>query len=219
VGQRLLQEGEQYLRERGAVECLGGAAGDRGPFYLGLYGGSQLPGMLDGDTRASAVLLESGYRPRRRYVILQRTLADFRPSMDRRALQLRRQFRMEPIPEAEEAPWCDVCNWCWVERDRFAVVPVAGGSACAILTFWDVEPLCSSWAVRAAGYLPPVGGESSVPPDDWFCFLSEAMRYFQTQGVNLVEVQLAEPDPGTSEGFDRLGFCEIDRGTQFHKLA
>jgi hypothetical protein len=219
VGPGLLQQGEQYLRERGAAQYLGGAAGDRGPFYLGLYGGSQLPGVLDSDTQVRAVLLESGYLPRRRYVILHRTLADYRPPVDRLALQLRRQFRIEPIPEAEQTPWYDVCNWCWVERDRFAVVSVAGGAPRSTLTFWDMEPLGSSWAVRAAGYLPPSGGESFVPSDDWFCFLAEAMRYFQSQGVGLVEVQLLDPDRRTSEGFGRLGFREVDRGTQFVKPA
>jgi hypothetical protein len=175
--------------------------------------------VLEGDTSTAATLLAAGYAPLQRHLILQRKLGDFRPSVDRQSMQRRRQFRLEPIPDTAATMWYDICAWCWVERDRFAVVPVAGGAARATLTFWDMEPLSSSWAVRAVGFLPPDSDGIGLPPDDLFCFLAEAMRYFQSQGMNCVEVQLAESDLLLRDGYARLGFLEVDRGTQFHKPA
>ena len=45
----LLSRAEQYLADRGARTILGGAGGSYRPFYLGLYGGSDMPGVLDED--------------------------------------------------------------------------------------------------------------------------------------------------------------------------
>jgi len=49
VAAGLLQQCEAYLWRRGAKVLYGGGIQPLNPFYLGLYGGSELPGVLDSD--------------------------------------------------------------------------------------------------------------------------------------------------------------------------
>ena len=50
VAAGLLDRCEEYLRRRGAKVLYGGGLQPLCPFYIGLYGGSELPGVLDSDT-------------------------------------------------------------------------------------------------------------------------------------------------------------------------
>ena len=56
VAAGLLDRCEEYLRRRGAKVLYGGGFQPLDPFYLGLYGGSELPGVLDSDVRRPASL-------------------------------------------------------------------------------------------------------------------------------------------------------------------
>ena len=51
VAAGLLEQSEAYLRQRGAKVIYGGGIRPLNGFYLGLYGGSELPGVLESDTR------------------------------------------------------------------------------------------------------------------------------------------------------------------------
>jgi hypothetical protein len=217
VASELLRQGEEYLRGKGAQIIDGGAIGWQGPFYLGFYGGSQLPGVLAGDTRFAAALRAENYAPCREQLILQRTLSDFRPPVDRQFLKLRREFRLEPVPCDSGAAWDEACAWCWLERDRFHVVPATGGKSTATLTFWNMEPLSSSWGIRAIGLLDAACSTPQSAPDLLPCFLGETLRHFQLQGVTMVEVQIGESDTILLEGCQKLGFQAADRGLQYRK--
>src|SRR5690606_20222928 len=46
IGSKLLELGQAYLRERGTVYQYAGSLHPINPFYLGLYGGSESPGIL-----------------------------------------------------------------------------------------------------------------------------------------------------------------------------
>ncbi len=74
----LLAHSEAYLRERGAKVIYAGGIRPINAFYLGLYGGSELPGVLVGDTSFHAACSQSGYREIDRVHILQLELACFR---------------------------------------------------------------------------------------------------------------------------------------------
>src|SRR5688572_13721055 len=52
IGAELLRLSEEYLQGRGAREFFAGPHPPLNPFYLGLYGGSNLPGFLDSEPLA-----------------------------------------------------------------------------------------------------------------------------------------------------------------------
>src|SRR5207237_9658598 len=63
IGGNLLQRCESYLRERGATAFYAGLMHPLNPFYFGLYGGSELPGVLDSDAAMGPFLRKHGYQP------------------------------------------------------------------------------------------------------------------------------------------------------------
>ena len=78
VAAGLLDRCEEYLRRRGAKALYGGGLYPLNPFYVGLYGGSELPGVLDSDAIAREAFAARGYREVERTTILRRELTGSR---------------------------------------------------------------------------------------------------------------------------------------------
>src|SRR5204863_203097 len=74
IGSELLARCEAYLRQNAAETLAAGEQGCRGPFYLGLYGGSEGAGFLTSDAAAEPFLIRRGYQVERRVFVWQRDL-------------------------------------------------------------------------------------------------------------------------------------------------
>src|SRR5205085_7081477 len=74
LGSELLDRGVAYLRGKGARAIYAGQMPPLAPFYLGLYGGSVLPGFLASDEAAAPFLEYAGYRASATCLVLQRRL-------------------------------------------------------------------------------------------------------------------------------------------------
>src|SRR5262249_36231063 len=74
IGSALLERAESYLKQQGSKTILAGAIRPLTPFYLGLYGGSEVPGFLSGDRNAGPFFLRRGYEPCETSLILDRRL-------------------------------------------------------------------------------------------------------------------------------------------------
>src|SRR5205085_1341627 len=74
IGSELLDRGVAYLRGKGARTIYAGQLRPLTPFYLGLYGGSDLPGFLASDEAAAPFLEYAGYRASATCLVLQRRL-------------------------------------------------------------------------------------------------------------------------------------------------
>ena len=111
IGRELLARCEAYLEGRGAGVLYAGGIGHLNGFYLGMYGGSEMPGVLDSSPAAQQLFLQNGYREIDRTVVLHRETATFRPPVDRRLMALRRiaTLRIEQDPPRGEYPCHPVC--------------------------------------------------------------------------------------------------------------
>ena len=76
---QLLARSEAYLRERGAKVIYAGGIRPLDAFYLGLYGGSELPGVLLKDPIFHEACQQNGYREIDRVIVLLLELPNFRP--------------------------------------------------------------------------------------------------------------------------------------------
>ncbi len=94
----LLAHSEAYLRERGAKVIYAGGIRPLNAFYLGLYGGSELTGVLVGDTVFQIACRQAGYREIDRVIVLELDLACFRAPITRNQRQLRREMVCQEIP-------------------------------------------------------------------------------------------------------------------------
>ena len=87
------------MKSRGAKTLYGGGSYPLSPFYYGLYGGSELSGVLDSDPELVAVFSEAGYRAVHRSLVLHRDLVGFRPVVDRQQMQQAVKFLVPDLFE------------------------------------------------------------------------------------------------------------------------
>jgi GNAT superfamily N-acetyltransferase len=217
VAAGLLQRCEQYLRDRGAKVLYGGGIRPLNPFYMGLYGGSELPGVLDSDLVARELYNSHGYREIDRTLILRRRLSGFQAAMDRRQMQIRRQMIVEVTVDPPTRTWWEACTLGEFDLTRFELVPRGGGAAAAWATFRSMEPSGAYGAGRAAGLIE-VGVDESLRRRGLAIFLlSEAFRQFLAQGILTVEAQVMQHNTAALGMYRKLGFQRAGHGSVFRK--
>ena len=213
----LLAQSEAYMRGRGAKVLYAGCVQPLNPFYLGLYGGSELPGVLDSDEARQALYRAQGYEEIDRIVVLQCDLGRFRPPVDRRQMRLRRSMQLLATVEPRSTNWWEASKWALLQRTRFEIAPRSGGPSLASATLWDIEPLATSWGIRAGGLIELEVAEDQRRQGVATFLLSEALRQIYAQGISLVEVQVMLSNQVARALYDKLGFTEIDQGAVFRK--
>jgi GNAT superfamily N-acetyltransferase len=217
IGAELLARSEAYLRCRGAQMLYAGGIQPLNGFYLGLYGGSELPGVLDSAPRAQYLFESQGYRKIDRVRVLRRDLAGFRAPVDRQQIQIRRRMVVKSTDDPPARTWWEACTWGVLERTRFDLSSRDGEGTLATATFWSIDPLAHSWGVRASGLIELEVQESQRRQGLATFLLSEAMRQLQLQGTSLVEVQTMQHNAAALQLYHKLGFSQIDQGAVFRK--
>ena len=217
VAAGLLQHCEQYLRGYGAKVLYGGGIEPLNPFYTGLYGGSELPGILETDQAICRLFLSHGYREMDRTVILRRNLAGFEVPFDRRQMQLRRQMVVEVTSDALTRDWWEACVLGDFDLTRFEVVPRVGGPAVATATFRAMEPIGSGGVGRRTGlvglFVDPALRRRGLA----VFLLSEAFRQFNRQGITVVESQTMQHNSHALGVYRKLGFDQVGQGIVYRK--
>jgi hypothetical protein len=217
IAVELLGAAEDYLRRGGAQHIYAGCQFPFNPFYLGLYGGSDLPGVLATDAQFIELLAGAGFRPTRRRRLWRRPLAGFRSPVDRQWMQVRRRFVVAPPVETLADNWWDACVWAHFDWTRHDLTLAGGGEPVISATLWDVEPLARSWGLQTAGLVrlddTPEAREEGLTA----YLLGETMRQCQSQGYAQFEAQTCEDDATLGESLARLGFTAYDEGALWAK--
>lgn len=217
LGVELREQAERYLASCGAIDVYGGAWGVMAPFYRGLYGGSDLPGILESDDWQTRLYRDAGYQVERRVVVWQRTLVDFRAPMSRELLQLRRQFRLDVNSATPPTTWWSACRAAHHDEVEFRIVTADGSKQFAALTAWDLEPLSSGWGTTAAGLLNWRLLDDEAGPGHERLLFVETLKQLQSQGVLLAEIQVAENDQRAEMMLRDLGFRPVDVGVVYSR--
>ncbi|MCE5302485.1 MAG: GNAT family N-acetyltransferase [Planctomycetaceae bacterium] len=217
VADGLFDRCEQYLRQRGARTIQGGGVAPRNPFYTGLYGGSELPGVLDSDATVRSALAARGYREVEQVVLLQRDLNGFEALIDRRQMQIRRQTIVEVTIDAPTQTWWDACTVGEFDLTRFDLVPRTGDEPIASATFRSMEPSGTTSAGRAVGLINITVAEPYRRRGLAIFLLSEAFRQFLRLGITQVDAQLPKNDSVLPAMFQKLGFHKVQEGGVWQK--
>ncbi|MEM6799468.1 MAG: GNAT family N-acetyltransferase, partial [Planctomycetota bacterium] len=219
LADELLRASEHYLRTHGAKVLYGGGISPINPFYLGLYGGSELPGVLDSDTKQRELFLRNGYEDTGRVVVLHRELARFRTFMSRSQRQLRRELIVEYDPAPPPDHWFGACQTAGADQLAFSLTRRRDEAVLASVRFWDIEPLASSWGIRTAGlcdlFVEPDyrrGGLGSY-------LLAEAFKEVQRRGISMIEAHTIADNAPALEFYKKLGFTQVDGGTVLRRRA
>jgi GNAT superfamily N-acetyltransferase len=216
VAEGLLDHCEDYLRRRGAAVLYGGGIRPLNPFYLGLYGGSELPGVLESDP-AHRLFNSHGYEEIDRTLVLSRDLTAFEAPIDRRQMQIRRQMLVEVTNDPPARTWWDACVTTPFDLTRFDVRLRTGGPAVAHATFrtMDLEPTTAP--SQAMGLIDLVVEESFRRRGVSVFLLTEAFRQFARQGVTRIDGQAMQHNVAALGVYRRLGFNQVDSGSVFRK--
>jgi GNAT superfamily N-acetyltransferase len=215
----LLAQSENYLRERGAKVIYAGGVRPLNAFYLGLYGGSELPGVLAGDTGFHIACQQRSYREIDRVQILQLDLACFRAPITRNQRQLRREMVCQEIPSPPSQSWWEACTTGAFERIRFLLTRPSSCEPMADVWFWDIEPLSTAWGRPTAGMF-----DLSVPSGQRrkglaTFLLGEAFERLRNRGILLIEAQTMKQNAPALTMYAKLGFKQVDEGVMYRKDA
>jgi len=212
IARGLLDQAEAYLIGRGARTLWAGCVQPANGFYLGLYGGSESPGVLESDAASLALFRGAGYAEVERHIILQRRLGGFRPLVDRQQLQLRRQFHVESEADPPSASWWEAWTMDPFDRVRHRLFQRGEGEACGSVLAWGREGLLGNSDAGPMG-LAELRIREDLRGRGLGTFLaSEALRAALANGVSLVEVQTQESNSAALALFRKLGFQQTDRG-------
>lgn len=217
IGRELVARAESYLRGRGVQEIFAGEAGQRSPFYLGLYGGAESAGMLDSDPSAAPFFTALGYQPAERYILMCRDITEKKDAFDPRMLAVKRTVKFGVVDHPADA------SWWWMTRQgrfgslTFVLVPNAGGPPPAEVTFWEMELHAVTRGERTAG----ITGLKVAPKDRRKGYakslLTEVIRRLRDELVTRVEVTIRDDNAAALNLFRSLDFKQFDTGTVYRK--
>jgi ribosomal protein S18 acetylase RimI-like enzyme len=217
LADELLSNAELYLKNRGATVLYAGGIRPMNAFYLGLYGGSELPGVLSSDPVLGDTSLRSGYRAIDRVEVLQLELANFRPPVTRGQRQLRRELTSREIYAPVARSWWEACTLGDFERLRFSLSSAGSTAPLAEVDFWDVEPLSTRWGVATAGMYDLHILASRRRQGLATFLLTDAFARLRSRGIAFVEAQTMLNNEPALALYAKLGFTKVDEGVVYRK--
>lgn len=217
VAVELLARSEAYLRAAGAKKLYGGGSYPLSPFYYGLYGGSELSGILDSSPQLQAVFAEHGYREAKCSLVMHCDLARFRPVVDRTQMQIRRHTVVDSLIDPPTTTWWEAVIFEPYDRTQFSLVSRESSGPAATVNVWNLETMAGVLGVHAVGIVDlQVTGQRRRQGLATY-LLGDAFRQLNALGVALAEVHVAKDNPAACALFRHLGFEEVDRSVLYCK--
>jgi ribosomal protein S18 acetylase RimI-like enzyme len=216
LADELLGRSEEYLRGRGARVIYAGGINPMNSFYLGLYGGSEIPGVLQTDVVLQNAALHRGYREIDRVRILQCDLARIRPPVSRELRAIKRTTQLVEKVDPPPKTWWEACVWGSLQRDVFSLVD-RSHNVVATASFWDMQPLSACWGMCTAG-LFDLHVDPAFRRRGYASYLiGEAIRVLRRRGVATIEAQTMGANEAAYAFYNKLGFTQIDHGMVYRK--
>lgn len=214
----LLSMAMQYFRDQRATEVLFGSRFPQAPFYLGLYGGSRLPGVMESDTSVVEALDRHGFEKVKEIVVLQRELSHVQSVKGRKQLMVRRNYLINAIADPLEKSWWECCTLGMAERDRFTIGRKKDNHVSGTVSFWDLQPLGASMHSNCRGLYDLLVNADDQRQGLASFLVCEAMKRLASNGVTLVEAQTESTNVASLRLFETLEFAAVSKGFQYRKL-
>ena len=217
IGTELLRRGEDYLRQRGAVELFAGPLAPLNPFTFGLYGGSESAGFLDSDPLARLFLEQHGYRAHKTAVVMQRSLDTPPNVVDGRFAEHRQRFDVFAGPLRSPSWFHECVLGPAVELHEYRLQDKTTNTMAARLTLWEMETFSQRWNEHAVGM-----ADFEVVPQlrrqglGKF-FLLQVLRHLHEQFFTLLEIHTSDSDEAAGNLLRLFGFRPVDRGSSFKR--
>lgn len=218
IGRELLARCEAYLREQGAGVLYAGGIGHLDGFYIGLYGGSEMPGVLDSCPGAQRLFLDAGYREIDRTLVFHRDAATFRPPVDRRLMQLRRNTTLRVIDDPPAKSWWNASTYGSFAQLRLELdLKSPAVRAVASVDLWMMETYAASWGLHPAGLRNLQVAPEYQRQGIALFLVSEAMQQLRNRRISLVEAQTMVHNTAAVALYRKLGFEQVDSGAVYRR--
>ena len=214
---QLIKHACDYLASKGAERCYSASRFPYVPFYLGLYGGSRIPGVPQEDEALLETLQQDGFRQNDRILIFQRSLTGYRSTVDRQVMNVRRRFQVQSVVDPTPATWWENCMLGMAETYAFRLLDRTLQQAVGSVTFWEIQPLSTEWGVRSMG-MCNLEVDHTLHQQGLGTFLvGQALTQLAQQSVGLCEVQVRESNYQSIKLFEKLGFEQVSHGLEMVK--
>jgi GNAT superfamily N-acetyltransferase len=217
IGTELLQRSEQYLRARGAHKLYAGSMAPLNPFYLGLYGGSELPGFLATDAAAEPFFTRRGYQVCRTTRLLQRRLSVPIKVFEPRFVGYRQRFELCEDAASRLGTWWQYSLFNGTEPRVFSLLDRTNNQYAAQATVWEMEGFSHRWNLPALGVV------------DWFVrpelhrqgigkyLLAQVLRRALEELLEVAELHIPSDNQPAWKVCMALGFEQVDRGMMYQR--
>jgi ribosomal protein S18 acetylase RimI-like enzyme len=217
IGKELLRRSEAYLRAQGAQRLLAGPMPPWNPFYLGLYGGSDLPGFLTTDSAAQSFFTKHGYEASRSVRVLQRRVELPVKVFDPRFVGYRQRFELIEDLTSPLGSWWQYCLFNGAEPRVFLLADRSTGQRAAQATWWEMEGFTYRWNTPAVGIVDwQVRPELRRQGIGKF-LLAQLLRKAQEELLEVMELQLPSDNEPAWKTCQALGFAQVDLGRTYQR--
>jgi len=213
IGRQLLGNVTEYCRLQGAQTIHAGCRFPYSPFYLGLYGGSRHPGVLDTDETALKSFTDFGFTVDDQVIIMERLLDGFKTITDRQQMTVRRSYLINASTYPIEKSWWESCTLGTADRERFTVVDKRSKVVCGSVSYWDLKPQSLSNPKPSRG-LYGLQTDPDLRRKGLATYLvGESLKHLASSGIARVEAQTEASDEASLKLFTKLGFQKIATST------
>lgn len=214
VSDGLMKSAIDYLKASGAKQIFFGSKFPCSPFYLGLYGGSRVPGVAESDDQAVSACEKFGFSTTSDIVVFRRSLVGFRTVVDRRQMKVRRAYQIRADADPSLQSWSEACTMGKNQRMRFSLIDRRNDSVRGSVSYWDMEPIANSWGVTAMG-MYNLNVDDEARREGLATFLvGESVRHLASQSIGMIEAQTTSTNDPTCGLLDKLGFERFAVGQQ-----
>lgn len=217
VTHELLRRSEAYLQARGARVLYGGSIYPLNPFYLGLYGGSESPGILVSDECLSAVYRQNNYHPIDQVQIYRRNVADFHAAIDRRWMQIRRKTQIAIVEDPPSTSWWMACTQGEFERREIQLLDQRMGNQLAGVMLRNLDPPAAGISRGLYGLTDLWVDERQRRQGYGAYLLNETLKYLAEQNNVALEVQTMQANTAAIGLYNKLGFTQVNTGVVYRK--
>jgi len=216
IASALFARGEAYLRDRGTSVVYAGGSYPLGPFYWGLYGGSEWSGILGADRTFADAAEAAGLGPVATSILLDFDLLQPEPR-DPKGAMLRRLVRLDVIEDVALPRWWDALALGFYRPTLYRLVDRTSGKAVARATTWDMAGFDRVDGRARTGLIDLEVDPAHRRRGYGRLLLGEILKHGRGQMVEVFAVQTASTNAPALALYDSLGFARVETATLYRR--
>lgn len=217
IGSALLQQTEDYLRERGAEVSEAGAGLGHNGFYNGIYGGLTASGFVQDAFPWGQFWNSKGYGEAETTLVLHRDLNIGRDPISARLMRHRRSMNLVVTDRISNMSWWWHTRFCYMDSIRFELRQRTDERVVASAHITGLDIYIPKWGIRAVGLHNILVPEDVRRQGFGLSLVLEICKRLREQSISVIEVQVDQGDEESIGLFTAAKFEEVQKLVTFRK--